>query len=158
MTPRKLTRIMRSIALLTSVLFCSVLFEVYKSCTVYTSYFTLIVRHSLFASHPKLCPPLLSYLILPSLEGFCAGVFGAAINTPGDTIRTVVQKRVLGSLPGKIPYIPYNIIWPSFPHTSHTSQQQFSWDLLGEYTMPIHCTALQTSSHHITYMALIISS
>ena len=33
--------------------------------------------------------------------GFCAGVFGAMINTPGDTIRTVVQKRVLGGLPGE---------------------------------------------------------
>ena len=37
-----------------------------------------------------------------SLSGFCAGVFGAAINTPGDTVRTVVQKRVLGGLPGML--------------------------------------------------------
>jgi hypothetical protein len=37
-----------------------------------------------------------------SLPGFCAGVFGAAINTPGDTVRTVVQKRVLGGLPGTV--------------------------------------------------------
>lgn len=29
------------------------------------------------------------------LSGFLAGVFGAAINTPGDTLRTVLQKRVL---------------------------------------------------------------
>ena len=32
--------------------------------------------------------------------GFCAGVFGAMINTPGDTIRTAVQKRMLSSAPG----------------------------------------------------------
>ena len=30
------------------------------------------------------------------LSGFLAGVFGAAMNTPGDTIRTVLQKKVLG--------------------------------------------------------------
>lgn len=29
------------------------------------------------------------------LSGFLAGVFGAAINTPGDTLRTVLQKKVL---------------------------------------------------------------
>ena len=41
------------------------------------------------------------FFFISSLLGFCAGVFGAMINTPGDTIRTVVQKRVLGGLPGK---------------------------------------------------------
>jgi len=35
------------------------------------------------------------------LSGFLAGVFGAAINTPGDTIRTVLQKRIL-AVPGVI--------------------------------------------------------
>jgi solute carrier family 25 2-oxodicarboxylate transporter 21 len=35
------------------------------------------------------------------LSGFLAGVFGAAINTPGDTIRTVLQKRIL-AVPGAI--------------------------------------------------------
>eukprot|EP00596_Hydrurales_sp_CCMP1899_P001212 CAMPEP_0119036202 /NCGR_PEP_ID=MMETSP1177-20130426/3730_1 /TAXON_ID=2985 /ORGANISM="Ochromonas sp, Strain CCMP1899" /LENGTH=304 /DNA_ID=CAMNT_0006995647 /DNA_START=244 /DNA_END=1158 /DNA_ORIENTATION=+ len=39
------------------------------------------------------------------VSGFCAGVFGAMINTPGDTVRTVVQKRVLGSLPGTIQFL-----------------------------------------------------
>jgi len=34
------------------------------------------------------------------LSGFLAGVFGAALNTPCDTIRSVVQKRVLGDLVG----------------------------------------------------------
>eukprot|EP01041_Mallomonas_annulata_P010646 gene10646-22226_t len=34
------------------------------------------------------------------ISGFCAGVFGASLNTPGDTIRTVVQKRILGNLDG----------------------------------------------------------
>jgi Mitochondrial carrier protein len=29
-------------------------------------------------------------------------VFGAAINTPGDTIRTVIQKRMLGNQPGAV--------------------------------------------------------
>jgi len=33
-------------------------------------------------------------------SGFMAGVFGAALNTPGDTVRTVLQKRVLGGLDG----------------------------------------------------------
>lgn len=34
------------------------------------------------------------------ISGFLAGVFGAALNTPCDTIRSVVQKRVLGDLVG----------------------------------------------------------
>ena len=33
-------------------------------------------------------------------SGFCAGVFGAVLNTPADTIRSNVQKRLLGGLPG----------------------------------------------------------
>ena len=33
-------------------------------------------------------------------SGFCAGVFGAALNTPADTIRSNVQKRILGGLSG----------------------------------------------------------
>jgi solute carrier family 25 (mitochondrial 2-oxodicarboxylate transporter), member 21 len=39
------------------------------------------------------------------LSGFCAGVFGAAINTPGDTVRTVIQKRMLGNQPGAIGFV-----------------------------------------------------
>jgi solute carrier family 25 2-oxodicarboxylate transporter 21 len=35
------------------------------------------------------------------LSGFLAGVFGACLNTPGDTIRTTVQKRVLGAAGSK---------------------------------------------------------
>lgn len=31
------------------------------------------------------------------ISGFLAGVFGACINTPGDTLRTILQKRVLSS-------------------------------------------------------------
>ena len=38
----------------------------------------------------KICTFFLFFFI-SSLLGFCAGVFGAMINTPGDTIRTVVQ-------------------------------------------------------------------
>jgi len=34
------------------------------------------------------------------LAGFLAGVFGASINTPGDTIRTVIQKRGLATALG----------------------------------------------------------
>ena len=34
------------------------------------------------------------------LSGFLAGVFGALINTPGDTLRTVLQKRVLSNAAG----------------------------------------------------------
>jgi len=30
-------------------------------------------------------------------SGFCAGVFGACLNTPGDTVRTVVQKRIFNN-------------------------------------------------------------
>lgn len=30
------------------------------------------------------------------LSGFLAGVFGAMLNTPGDTTRTILQKRLLG--------------------------------------------------------------
>jgi hypothetical protein len=33
-------------------------------------------------------------------SGFCAGVFGAVFNTPADTIRSIIQKRILGGLPG----------------------------------------------------------
>jgi hypothetical protein len=36
------------------------------------------------------------------LSGFLAGVFGAAINCPSDTIRTSIQKRVLGGFPGDV--------------------------------------------------------
>jgi Mitochondrial carrier protein len=38
-------------------------------------------------------------------SGFCAGVLGAAFNTPGDTIRTNVQKRLLGNLGGATTFI-----------------------------------------------------
>jgi len=34
------------------------------------------------------------------MSGFLAGVFGALINTPGDTLRTVLQKRVLSNAAG----------------------------------------------------------
>ena len=34
------------------------------------------------------------------LSGFMAGVFGALINTPGDTVRTVLQKKVLSGAAG----------------------------------------------------------
>lgn len=37
-----------------------------------------------------------SQAIVQLLSGFVAGVFGAAFNTPGDTIRTVIQKSVIG--------------------------------------------------------------
>jgi len=36
------------------------------------------------------------------ISGFLAGVFGTALNTPGDTIRSLIQKRVFGNLPGDI--------------------------------------------------------
>ena len=32
------------------------------------------------------------------LSGFLAGVFGACINTPGDTIRSTIQKQVLSQI------------------------------------------------------------
>jgi solute carrier family 25 2-oxodicarboxylate transporter 21 len=35
------------------------------------------------------------------LSGFLAGVFGTCLNTPGDTIRSLIQKRVFGNLPGE---------------------------------------------------------
>lgn len=38
-------------------------------------------------------------------SGFLAGVFGAVFNTPGDTIRSNVQKRMLGGLPGATTFL-----------------------------------------------------
>mmetsp|Transcript_39300 Transcript_39300/g.40024 ORF Transcript_39300/g.40024 Transcript_39300/m.40024 type:complete len:352 (-) Transcript_39300:303-1358(-) len=38
-------------------------------------------------------------------SGFLAGVFGAMLNTPGDTIRTVIQKRVIGDLSGSTTFL-----------------------------------------------------
>ena len=38
-------------------------------------------------------------------SGFFAWVFGAALNTPGDTIRSNVQKRILGGLPGATTFL-----------------------------------------------------
>ena len=35
-------------------------------------------------------------MFIQLFSGFAAGVFGAAFNTPGDTIRTVIQKSILG--------------------------------------------------------------
>ena len=32
------------------------------------------------------------------VSGFAAGVFGAAFNTPGDTIRTVIQVNILNTI------------------------------------------------------------
>mmetsp|Transcript_17022 Transcript_17022/g.27691 ORF Transcript_17022/g.27691 Transcript_17022/m.27691 type:complete len:364 (+) Transcript_17022:96-1187(+) len=40
-------------------------------------------------------PPSKAQSITCLLSGWCAGVFGAMINTPGDVIRTTIQKRVL---------------------------------------------------------------
>jgi len=34
------------------------------------------------------------------VSGFAAGVFGAALNTPGDTVRSVVMKRAFSGPPG----------------------------------------------------------
>ena len=65
----------------------------------------LYLSHLTPSFHLPLSLPI-SSLIYPCIclstspTGFCAGVFGAMINTPGDTVRTVVQKRVLGGLPG----------------------------------------------------------
>ena len=39
------------------------------------------------------------------LSGFLAGVFGAFLNTPGDTIRTNIQKRVLGNIGGATDFL-----------------------------------------------------
>lgn len=36
------------------------------------------------------------------LSGFLAGVFGTALNTPGDTVRSLIQKRVFSGLPGDV--------------------------------------------------------
>jgi len=36
------------------------------------------------------------------ISGFLAGVFGTMLNTPGDTIRSIIQKRVFSNLPGDI--------------------------------------------------------
>lgn len=36
------------------------------------------------------------------LSGFCAGVFGALFNTPGDTLRSTLQKKVLQGAPGHV--------------------------------------------------------
>ena len=44
------------------------------------------------------------------MSGFFAGVFGAAINTPADTIRSTIQKRVLM---GKVDKAVTLIGWPS---------------------------------------------
>ena len=38
-------------------------------------------------------------------SGFLAGMFGALLNTPGDTIRTNVQTRILGNLPGATTFL-----------------------------------------------------
>eukprot|EP00036_Acanthoecidae_sp_10tr_P009192 CAMPEP_0182920328 /NCGR_PEP_ID=MMETSP0105_2-20130417/3380_1 /TAXON_ID=81532 ORGANISM="Acanthoeca-like sp., Strain 10tr" /NCGR_SAMPLE_ID=MMETSP0105_2 /ASSEMBLY_ACC=CAM_ASM_000205 /LENGTH=207 /DNA_ID=CAMNT_0025057707 /DNA_START=1 /DNA_END=621 /DNA_ORIENTATION=+ len=38
--------------------------------------------------------------------GMSAGMFGAVFNTPGDVIRSVIQKRVLASEPRIIPFTP----------------------------------------------------
>lgn len=35
-------------------------------------------------------------------SGFLAGVFGTMLNTPGDTVRSIIQKRVFSNLPGDI--------------------------------------------------------
>jgi hypothetical protein len=37
------------------------------------------------------------------LSGFAAGVFGAMLNTPGDTVRSVVMKRAFAAAPGTAP-------------------------------------------------------
>jgi hypothetical protein len=38
------------------------------------------------------------------VSGFLAGVFGAALNTPADTIRSSIQKRVLSGYPGDVSF------------------------------------------------------
>ena len=43
-------------------------------------------------------------------SGFCAGVFGAMLNTPADTIRSNVQKRLLGGLPGQTSFFAVIIL------------------------------------------------
>lgn len=48
------------------------------------------------AAHPDR-----SAAVSTAMSGFLAGVFGAAINTPGDTVRSTIQKRLLGATVGK---------------------------------------------------------
>lgn len=36
--------------------------------------------------------------------GMAAGMFGAVFNTPGDVIRSTIQKRVLGGEPQRVPF------------------------------------------------------
>ena len=87
------------------------------------------------------------------LLGFCAGVFGAAINTPGDTVRTVVQKRVLGGLPGTV-YKPHHTHTISHCHSivyvqhiekkaTHTQGNSLS------YTLSI-CFVSSTHTHFLS--------
>ena len=38
-------------------------------------------------------------------SGFCAGVFGACFNTPGDTCRTIVQKRIFNNGAGATTFL-----------------------------------------------------
>jgi len=46
------------------------------------------------------CVGVQSAVLGQLLSGFFAGVFGALINTPGDTLRTVLQKQVLSGAAG----------------------------------------------------------
>jgi len=39
------------------------------------------------------------------MSGFCAGVFGACLNTPGDTCRTLVQKRIFNNVEGATTFL-----------------------------------------------------
>lgn len=40
------------------------------------------------------------------MSGFAAGMFGAIFNTPGDVIRSTMQKRILQSEPKMVPFGP----------------------------------------------------
>ena len=80
------------------------------------------------------------------LSGFCAGVFGGAINTPGDTIRTVVQKRILSSsrwltlTPRVVCCSNTHILYTQLQ--THPQQQQvinpLDWPAVVTYTCYLH--------------------
>ena len=62
-------------------------------------------RHVPLMHCPPLPPPLALLLHVQLAGGMAAGMFGAVFNTPGDVIRSTIQKRALAEIAtGKVPF------------------------------------------------------